>query len=56
MTKKFDEYCKKILEDLSVGEVLGNSGPYDTSDARVPKIIGPMMRRKSIHKKRKRIK
>ena len=56
MTKKFDEYCKKITEDLTAGGVLGNDGPYDTSDARVPKIIGPMLRRKSIHNKRKRIK
>jgi hypothetical protein len=56
MTKKFDEYCKKITEDLTAGGVLGNSGPYDTSDPRVFKIIGPVLRRKTIHKKRKKIK
>ena len=56
MTKKFDDYCKKITEDLTAGGVLGNDGPYDTLDARVLKIIGTVLRRKSIHKKRKRIK
>ncbi len=52
MTKQFDTFFKKILEDLSVASVLGNDGPYDVSDNRIPKVIGKMQRRKHKHKKR----
>ena len=40
---------KNIKEDISVASVLGNDGVYDTSDARVPYIIGKRRRK---HKKR----
>lgn len=54
MTKHFDNYFNKLLEDISVASVLGNDGAYNTSDARVPKIIGPLLRRKRIRHKKKR--
>lgn len=46
MTINFDNLCENILETLEYGEVLGSTGPYDTSDARIPKVIGPIIRRK----------
>lgn len=52
MTLKFDNYITKILENASVASVLGNDGAYDASDARVPKVIGPMLRRKRIRYKK----
>ena len=49
MTKNFDDFIK---ENMGVADVVGNDGPYDTSDARTPKIMGPMLRRKKFKKKR----
>jgi hypothetical protein len=37
---------KNIKEDISVASVLGNDGLYDTSDARVPYIIGKRRRKR----------
>jgi hypothetical protein len=52
MTNKFDKFIKSILrEDLSVSGVLGNDGAYDTSDARIPKILGSKSRKRRKRRK-----
>lgn len=50
MTKKFDNFIKESMTDAGV---LGNDGPYDVSDVRTPKILGPMLRRRKKHKKKR---
>jgi hypothetical protein len=49
MTKKFDNFIK---ENMGVADVVGADGPYPTDDARTPKILGPMIKRKKFKKKR----
>lgn len=51
MTKKFDKF---IQENMGVADVVGADGPYPTDDARTPKIMGPMIRRKGKKNRRKR--
>lgn len=53
MQSKFNLFLKHILEDIEgVASVYGNDGVYDTgNDARIPKVMGPMLRRR---KRRKR--
>ncbi len=49
MTKKFDDM---FLELMASVDVMGDAsaGPYDTSDARVPKILGKVRKRKKVCK------
>ena len=60
MTKKFNDFVKKILKEcdggMGVASVLGNAGSYDTSDPRNPTILGPMQRRIKFKKKKKKAK
>jgi hypothetical protein len=55
MPSKFDSFLLHILEDIeSVASVYGNDGAYDTgNDARIPKVLGPMLRRHKKPRKRK---
>lgn len=58
MLPKFDSFLKTILEDIeSVGSVYGNDGAYDTgNDNRIPKVLGPMLRRRKKPRYRKKCK
>lgn len=50
MTKKFDAYIKEMTE----ASVLGNDGAYNTGgDARIPKILMPIQKRRRHRKRRK---
>lgn len=53
MTKNFDNFFKGFMENTEAS-VFGNTGPYDTSDARTPFIIGTFNRRGKVKKKRKK--
>lgn len=46
MTKNFDAEVQKLLKEMDVTYVFGNSGEYDTSDNRVPKILGAKRRKR----------
>lgn len=56
MTKNFDAFLEKILEDVGYGDAFGpaSDGPYDTSDFRTPFSMGTIRRRKKKKKSRKR--
>ena len=57
MTEKFDNFVIKTLKEngMAVAGVLGNDGAYDTSDPRNPTVLGPMQRRASFKKKRRKV-
>lgn len=54
MTENFDIFFHQFLEDLSAGSVYGNSGEYDTSDVRTPKILGTYTRRGKLKRKKRK--
>jgi hypothetical protein len=55
----FDDSIVKIIDKQNIKEmtdasVLGNDGPYDTSDTRIPAILGTISRRGKIKNKRRK--
>lgn len=51
---QFDIYVEKILLDMTDAGVYGTDGPYDTSDARTPTILGTYSRKGKVKKRKKR--
>jgi hypothetical protein len=48
-----NDYYSEKIEEMTDASVLGNDGPYDTSDARTPAILGTISRKGKIKNKRK---